>query len=68
MPAVPHPADPHRSRRLLSIRECAQELSVSTRTVRRLLGTGDLVFVRLGRSVRISTVSVDRLIAKGGTS
>jgi excisionase family DNA binding protein len=44
--------------RLLTISHTAECLSVSTRTVRRLLETGALAAHRIGRSVRISETDV----------
>ena len=55
-----------RKRRLLSVCECAAQLGVSTRTVRRLVSKGTLLSVRLGRSIRIPITSVEALIERGG--
>ena len=39
---------------LLSVKEAAIYLSVSTRTVRRLISKGDIPIVRIGGSIRIA--------------
>lgn len=53
--------------RLLTIAETVSELNVSRRTVWRLIAAKDLAIVRLGRAVRITAVSIDKLIEKGGS-
>ncbi len=52
--------------RLLTVREVAARLSVSTRMVQRLIRRGALQEVRLGRAVRVSTKCVRDFIANGG--
>ena len=42
------------SQQLLTVAEVAERLAVSTRTVRRLIDSGELVTHRVGRAVRIS--------------
>ena len=49
---------------LLSVANVAEALSVSERTVRRLLASGELSVVRLGRSVRIRQIDLDALIGR----
>ena len=44
----------HSLPRLLTVREVAQYLQLSEKTVRRRIETGGLVVHRLGRSVRIA--------------
>jgi excisionase family DNA binding protein len=44
--------------------EVAARLSVSNMTVYRLVNSGELVAVRVGRSVRIHTDALDDYIAK----
>ena len=39
---------------LLTVKDVAQRCSISTRTVRRLIDSGLLQVIRIGRSVRIS--------------
>lgn len=51
------------TRRLVSIAEAADILGVSTKTVRRVIASGDLEAVRLAsRTIRIKTESLDRFI------
>lgn len=50
---------------LLRVDEAAALLRVSTKTIRRLVGREDLRAVRIGRSVRIHSSEIDRLIAAG---
>ena len=58
MPQVAAPV-----RRLVSLREAADILGVSVKTVRRYIAAGDLDAVRLGRKIiRIKTESLDKLI------
>ena len=51
---------------LLHVDDAAATLQVSSKTVRRLVARGDLKAVRIGRSVRIPSSEIDRLIADGG--
>jgi excisionase family DNA binding protein len=48
--------------RLLTLKEAADQLALSTRTVRRLVARGDLDAVRLGRSVRIAPSSLEKIL------
>ena len=50
---------------LLSIDATAVELSVSTKTVRRLITSGALPFCRVGRLVRIRAVDLETFVASG---
>ena len=50
---------------LLTIQTVALVLSVSTKTVRRLITRGQLQIVRIGRSVRIKPEILRALIEKG---
>jgi excisionase family DNA binding protein len=50
----------------ISVRFTATELSCSERSVWRLLASGQLKSVRIGRSVKITRESIDAFIAKGG--
>ena len=52
----------------ITLRVAARRLSVCELTIRRLLDRGALQRVSFGRSVRVVASSIDRLIAKGGTS
>jgi excisionase family DNA binding protein len=51
---------------LLTVAETAAILSVSERTVRRLIASKAIPFVLIGRSVRLRPRDVSRLIAGGG--
>lgn len=70
MPQKATKSDPSRapSHRLLKVREAADDMSVSTRTVRRLVRLHELDAVRLGRCVRIKAESIDALLARGGAA
>jgi excisionase family DNA binding protein len=51
------------TRRLVSLKDAAEALAVSTRTVRRYIADGQLDAVRLGRkTLRIKVESVERFI------
>ncbi len=50
----------------LTIPEAARRLAVSPMTIRRLLESGALSRVAIGRSVRVLASSVDELAARGG--
>ncbi|MBX3403607.1 MAG: helix-turn-helix domain-containing protein [Phycisphaeraceae bacterium] len=52
--------------RLHSVRQTADALATSQRTIWRLLGQGELEKVQVGRSVRITSESLDAFIARGG--
>ena len=49
---------------LLSVDHVAKALAVSERTVRRIIASGELPIVRLGRSVRIRQLDLDALIGR----
>lgn len=51
--------------RLLRAREVAELLRVSTMTVYRLIGTGELVATRVGHSYRIYESDVRDYLARG---
>lgn len=48
------PAMAHALTQLLTINEVAHQESVSTRTVRRQIESGDLPYYRIGRAIRVS--------------
>jgi excisionase family DNA binding protein len=48
----------------LTLAAAAEALSVSPRTVRRLLDAGDLASVRIGRALRVSAVSVRAFVER----
>ena len=60
--AAPHTSSPPR---LLSVNEAAIELSVCTKTVRRLIERGALPCCRIGRLVRIRAVDLVEFVASG---
>jgi excisionase family DNA binding protein len=51
-------------KRLRTVDETAEILNVSTRTVRRLIGSGTLSVHRFGRLVRISDTAIAALLAE----
>ena len=53
---------------LLSVEDVARFMSVSTKTVRRMMSRGELVTHRFGRSVRVDASSVTSLLAGSVTS
>jgi excisionase family DNA binding protein len=50
---------------LLTVREVAQVMRVSTMTVYRLIRAGELVATRVGRSYRIFESDVSAYLARG---
>lgn len=54
--------------RLVTVTEAAQILSISVRSAWRLISTGELSSVKLGRSTRVKVESIDRLIERGGAA
>ena len=54
------------SRRLWSVKETADALGVSTRTIWRLIAQSELEVARIGRCVRIVAASADALVERGG--
>ena len=55
---------PNREFRLLTIRQVAEQLGLSPRTVSRLIKRGELTAIRLGRSVRIHPSELESLIRR----
>jgi excisionase family DNA binding protein len=49
---------------LMSVKEAAMLLHVSAKTIRRLIERGELRAVRIGRSVRLRSVDVSRIISE----
>jgi excisionase family DNA binding protein len=45
--------------KLLRVPDAAEALAISTRTVWRLIATGELTAIKIGRAVRITRASVD---------
>jgi excisionase family DNA binding protein len=56
-----------RLRPLLTVAQAAAILSVSERTVRRLIASGTIRGIRIGRSVRLEPRDIEQCIADGGT-
>ena len=54
--------------RLLSIAGVSEACNISKRSVWRLLASGELKPVRIGRAVRVRIADVDALVARGGTA
>jgi excisionase family DNA binding protein len=54
--------------RLVTVPLAAELLAVSPRLVWRLIASGDLDVVRLGRATRVKVESIDQLIARGGVA
>jgi excisionase family DNA binding protein len=55
---------------LLSAEAVGELLSLSVRTVRRMIAAGEIPIVRIGRAVRIRRVDIEALIGRnltGGT-
>lgn len=49
----------------LTVRQAAEELSLSVHTVRAWLASRRIGFMRMGRSIRIPTVEVRRILEEG---
>jgi len=49
---------------LLAAGDVAKTLALSVRSVRRLIASGELPSVRLGRAVRVRQIDVDALIGR----
>ncbi len=54
--------DEHRPRRLLSLAETSERLSVSVSTVRRLVSSGLLPAVRVGHQLRVDPDELERYV------
>lgn len=59
---------PEATRKLVTIPDAARMLSISERSAWRLVSTGELSSVKLGRSTRITVESIERLIDRGGAA
>ena len=49
---------------LITVDAVAEALSLSGRTVRRMIASGELPVVRLGRAVRVRQLDLDALIGR----
>lgn len=54
--------------RLVTVNRTAQILGISPRSTWRLVSTGALQTVKIGRSTRVKVESIDRLIDRGGAA
>ena len=60
---MPSNVDPKAKRRFHTVREIAELLKVSQRTVRRWIADGELAVHRLGRSVRVLDADLRAFLA-----
>lgn len=63
IPEIPRPGA-----LFLTVKEVGAQLRVSDRTIRRLIARGQLEAVRLGRSVRISPSSLEKMLNRNEVS
>lgn len=70
MTKKPQPPMPELSTalRLLTIKDVAERLQVSGGTIHRLIDSGDLSVIRIGRSVRISEDALKAFLTAGDRS
>ncbi len=54
--------------RLTTVSRAAVLLAISERTAWRLVSTGELDVVKIGRATRIKVESIDHLIERGGAA
>jgi len=57
----------HMAERMLTLREVSAYLNVNPATVRRLVSSGQLRAIRVGRDMRFEVRVVDQWVAAGGT-
>ena len=55
-------ATPSQSVKLLSVAEAAWRLSLSEKTIRRMIEAGNLAVIRIGRSIRINPEVIEKII------
>ena len=55
-------APPSQSVKLLSVAEAAWRLSLSEKTIRRMIDAGNLAVIRIGRSIRINPEVIEKII------
>ena len=58
----------HMAERMLTLREVSAYLNVNPATVRRLVRTGQLRAIRVGRDMRFEVRVVDQWVAEGGSA
>ncbi|MCC7388145.1 MAG: helix-turn-helix domain-containing protein [Phycisphaerales bacterium] len=56
------------SPRLVTVSRTAELLAISERSAWRLISTGELRAIKLGRSTRVMVESIDRLVERGGAA
>ena len=54
--------------RLLTIRDVAERLQVSPRTIHRLVASGDLTVIRISRAVRVSEEALKAFLTQDDKS
>jgi excisionase family DNA binding protein len=57
----------HMAERMLTLREVSDYLNVNPATVRRLVRSGQIRAIRVGRDLRFEVRVVDQWVAGGGT-
>lgn len=57
----------HVAERMLTLREVSDYLNVNPATVRRLVRSGQLRAIRVGRDMRFEVRVIDQWVAAGGT-
>jgi len=62
------PSDASPAHRYMTPAEVAADLRVSPMTVYRLIHSGELAAVRIGRSFRVATVDLDAYLSDHGAS
>ena len=63
-----HKHDSRAALRLLTIKDVAERMQVSCRTIHRLVGNGDLKVIHIGRSVRVSEEALKAFLNQGDTA
>jgi excisionase family DNA binding protein len=64
LPQPDRPAAP----RLLTIKDVAERLQVSPRTIHRVVANGDLTVIRIGRAVRVSEEALKAFLTQDDKS
>ena len=53
---------------LLTVLQASERLTISERSIWRLISSGELEAIRLGRATRVTAESLEELIARGGSA
>lgn len=53
-------------RAIFTVREAAQYLQISTKTLYRILHDGDIAYVKVRSSIRITAEALEAYISQGG--